>query len=106
MTNVYISGPITNNPDYKEDFARAEQLLKDNGFVARNPLVVEKKLRSIYREPSYEEYLKEDIRMLLDCDGIYFLEGSEDSKGCKVEAAIAEVCGIPTVKFKIGGTWK
>lgn len=106
MTKVYISGPITNNPNYERDFASAELMLKDNGYVPVNPLLAERKLRSIYREPAYEDYLKEDIRMLLDCDGIYFLEGAEDSKGCKVEAHVAEACGIPTLKFKCGGTWK
>lgn len=106
MTTVYISGPITNNPFYKEDFARAEQMLRDNGYVPRNPLNIEVKLKSIYRNPAYEDYLKEDIRLLLECDGIYFLDGAEESRGCKVEAAVAEACGIPTLKFKVGGTWK
>ena len=34
---VYISGAITNNPNYKEDFANAEKLLKKHGFEVVNP---------------------------------------------------------------------
>ncbi len=106
MNKVYLSGPITNNPNYEADFAKAEEKLKALGYSVRNPLSVEKKLQSVYREPSYEDYLKEDLHLLLDCDGIYFLEGAEDSKGCKVEAFVAEACGIPTLKLMCGSGWK
>lgn len=34
---VYISGPISNEPDYKAKFAKAEAELKEQGFEVINP---------------------------------------------------------------------
>lgn len=34
---VYISGAITNNPNYKKDFALAEKIAKKCGYEVVNP---------------------------------------------------------------------
>lgn len=37
MKVIYISGPITNNPDYERDFNRMENELQVKGFTVLNP---------------------------------------------------------------------
>jgi len=38
--------------------------------------------------------MKEDLKALLDCDGIYMLRGWEQSKGAKIEYELAMNLGI------------
>ncbi len=39
MRKLYLSGAISNNPNYKTDFMKAEKKLFDAGYAAANPLV-------------------------------------------------------------------
>ena len=85
---IYISGPMTGIPEFNRPaFDRAAAIVRASGHepVLPEPYVEGK---------SYEEYLRDDIRMLLDCDGIYMLEGWQESKGAKIEHMIALACGI------------
>ena len=45
----------------------------------------------------YSYYMGRDIEVLLECDAIYMCPGWRESKGCRAEAAIAEIYGIPRV---------
>ena len=38
--------------------------------------------------------MKEDIRMLLDCNAIMMCHGWENSDGCRLEKNVAEQCGL------------
>ena len=82
---IYISGPITNVLDYKEKFARAEQNLKAKYPDAEiiNPTVLDK------FPLTYDEYMELDLRLLGMCEGIYMMEGWEDSKGANREYGYA-----------------
>ena len=82
---IYISGPITNVLDYKEKFARAEQNLKAKYPDAEiiNPTVLDK------LPLTYDEYMELDLRLLGMCEGIYMMEGWEDSKGANREYGYA-----------------
>lgn len=82
---IYISGPITNVIDYKEKFARAEQNLKVKYPDAEiiNPTVLDK------FPLTYDEYMELDLRLLGMCEGIYMMEGWEDSKGANREYGYA-----------------
>ena len=79
----YISGPVTNDPDYKKHFNDAEKFLKSRGFNVINPIKGEKEGKS------WEYYLKRDIKKLLKCTGIIALPGYEESEGAKLELYIA-----------------
>ena len=90
---VYISGPMTGIPEFnRPEFDRAADRVRAAGHepVLPAPYVDGK---------SYEEYLRDDIRMLLDCDGIYMLPGWQESKGAKIEHMIALACGIDEVEL-------
>lgn len=48
----------------------------------------------------WEDYLKNDIKMLVDCDCLIDIEnGSENSKGAMLEKMICISLGIPVVSL-------
>ena len=88
----YISGAITNNPNHKVDFERAEMWLKSQGYEVINPCKLPYKL-------SYAEYMKVALLLLEMCDGIYMLSNWEQSNGAKTELVVAKALG-KKIKFE------
>ena len=88
---IYISGAISNTDNYMERFAKAENELTENGYSAINPAKVNAQLPE---DTSYEEYMKMSFCMLDMCDGVYFINGWEDSKGCLMEYGFSIKKGI------------
>jgi hypothetical protein len=88
---VYISGPVTGRDftECKVDFNSAELWLTGLGYDVVNPLSYE-----VIENGSWEDYMKRDLKMLLDCDYIYLLDGWEKSKGARVEYNVACDVGI------------
>lgn len=85
---IYISGAITNNPNYKEDFERAEDYLQREYPSADiiNPALVNSFLP---KSTTYEEYMKMSFCMLDMCEAIYMLKGWEKSCGANRELGYA-----------------
>ena len=85
---IYISGAITNNPNYKEDFERAEDYLQREYPSADiiNPALVNSFLP---KSTTYEEYMRMSFCMLDMCDSIYLLKGFEKSCGANREYCYA-----------------
>ena len=81
---VYISGAITNNPNYKEDFERAEKQLKYDGHEVINPTMIE-----LSPSCTHEDYMKVDFALLDLADGIYLLSNYGKSKGACMEYGYA-----------------
>lgn len=99
---VFISGAITGIEDYKEQFAKREKELKEMGYYPVNPVKIGERLKSqLRREPSYEEYLEEDLKILSDCDAINHLPNWEKSKGAIIEHKAAVKKGKTIVEIKI-----
>lgn len=88
---VYLSGSVTKEPDYLVAFELWEKCLKQCGYEVVNPT-------SFPEEERYEEYMKRDIRLLLDCDAIFYVNDTTTSKGAFVEGLVAKVCGIRELK--------
>lgn len=87
---VYISGPISGNKFYKQDFERAEEDLRSEGYEPVNPVAV-------YEEGmfmTYKEYIDNDLELLAKCDGIYMLRGWRGSKGTRLEHQYAITTGM------------
>lgn len=83
---VFISGAITDNPNYEEQFAKREQELKELGHYPYNPVKIGERLKKrLGREPTYDEYLQEDLLYLDRSDAINHLEGWENSNGANIE---------------------
>lgn len=85
---IYISGSISNNPNYKDDFERAEDYLQKEYPDAEiiNPALVNSFLP---KSTTYEEYMSMSICMLNMADCVYFWENWQDSKGANREMGYA-----------------
>lgn len=81
---IYISGSISNNPNYKEDFERAEKKLVKDCFEVINPTMVE-----LPPSCTHADYMKVNFALLDLADGIYLLNNYEKSKGACMEYGYA-----------------
>lgn len=109
---IYLSGKITDNPDYREDFAKAQHKLEDLGFEVFNPAVT-------YHEGwGWLDYIIYDLQVLETCDAIYFLENAftqlidEEgrtvstqwhSTGARIEYLVAEKLGLDMFSEQLFG---
>lgn len=87
---VYISGQITGVEDTAyEKFLKAEKRLELKGYKVINPMKLPHE-----HDKSWQAYMKEDLKHLLDCDAIYMLADWEASKGARLEYDLAELLNI------------
>jgi len=90
---IYISGQIT-GLELKEaqaNFEAAEQHLSEHGHTEIvNPM----KLVPYHPDLTWKDYMIEDIKAIFDCKGMYMLSNWKESKGAKIEHAIAEHLGL------------
>lgn len=85
---VYISGRIKDYEDYSAHFDIGVEILQDAGHIAVNPCTLGKVGMTI------PEFMREDIRELLDCEAILMLKGWEHSAGARCEFLVAAMCGL------------
>ena len=99
MKYIYISGKITNNPNWKEQFKVAEMKLKASGEnnVIINPEYIGQELEKEIEHPTYKDYMQADLRTLLICNTIYMLSNWKESKGATLEHSIAEALGMEII---------
>lgn len=83
---IYISGKIS-GLSFKEAFAKFDEA-KDY-FLKLDYDVVNPMTLSHEHDLSWESYMREDIKAMMDCDGIALLENYKDSKGALVEKQLA-----------------
>lgn len=81
---IYISGAITQNPNYLEDFEKAEKIMRQYGEVI-NPAVVCKELPIL----KHNEYMKICFTLLDIADEICMMNGWELSAGANQEYGYA-----------------
>ena len=87
---IYISGPISGKPDYNRPaFDEAKRQLADAGYDPVSPLDCSDP------EWSWEECMKADIRTLLECEGVAYLQGWTYSRGSVIEIMLAMDLEIP-----------
>lgn len=92
--NIYISGPITHDPKADENFKKAHVLLSKMYPNAQiyNPILIP--------SPKYQQedwgvdglwsyYMHESIKLLMECDTIFMLQGWSSSKGATIEHDLA-----------------
>jgi nucleoside 2-deoxyribosyltransferase len=91
---IYISGKITGLTieEATEKFEDAEIMLKEKGYEVVNPMKLEHN-----HDKTWESYMREDLKAMLDCDGIYILDNWKSSEGAKLEIAIALRLGFKTI---------
>lgn len=86
MKKIYISGPISGLPleTVYNNFTNAEVNLLEKGYKVVNPFN-----NGLSTTATWEEHMRADLKLLLDCDAIYMLEGWEKSRGARIEYALA-----------------
>lgn len=80
-TKIYISLPISGQENKaREKAEKIKGTLSKKGYHVISPF-------DIYpgKNPIYEDYICFDLRVMMDCDAIYFCEGWEQSCGCGIE---------------------
>lgn len=87
MGKIYISGGITNVPNFLENFQAAEDILRENGFTPINPAKMNLVLPE--EETTHEEYMDVAFVLLDMCDSIYMLNGWKESVGACMEYGFA-----------------
>ena len=87
---IYISGAITDNPDYKEQFKAAEERLIAAGHAVINPCKND--------GFTYRECINMGLCELMHCDAIYLLEGYDHSTGATLEHDYARTVGLDIFK--------
>jgi hypothetical protein len=103
---VYVSGPISGLPEevWKKNFADAcERVNANPDMIAVDASAVVPQCENAcgsdltFEDGSYKHlwscYMKWDIMALLDCDAIYMIPGSENSRGAKLELQVARSLG-------------
>jgi len=83
---IYLSGKITGLP-YEEalkKFNLAENIAKTISLEVVNPMTIEHN-----HDLSWESYMRQGLKAMLDCDSIYMLSNWKDSKGATIERDLA-----------------
>lgn len=91
----FISGGITNVPDYMEKFEQAEQELKSLGFIPLNPAKMTFPLVQAGVVLSDDSWLEICFAALKQCDALYHLTNWMDSSGAAKEHSFATAYDIP-----------
>lgn len=86
---IYIAGPIGNRPasEFVPHFQKAAEAIEAAGNEALNPVALCAHLPS---GSTWEQYMQVCLNtVLFDAEGIYLLEGWEDSPGAEIEFNVA-----------------
>lgn len=101
---VYISGPISGHPlkERQGYFQYHANRLRLHGYEPVNPM----EGVDIANPPLRADVMRKDIRQLRGCRYILLLPGHEKSRGCAVEKAVAEACGIKVLELLFNGGYQ
>lgn len=90
---VYLSGPMTGYPDHNfPAFNDAEQRLVQARYVVLNPA-----RHGADPESTWADYLRRDLRDVLDADLVAVLPDWQASRGAVLEVHVAHQLGTPVV---------
>lgn len=87
---LYISGPMTGLPDLNKPAFHAEAArLRAMGFEIENPADVD-----LGPDATWLDYMRGDLNLLLNCDGVVLLPDWVKSRGASVEHGLARSLGL------------
>ena len=88
---LYIAGPMTGLPDCNYPlFNEVADMLRLAEYEVINPAEV-----SAGQQAHYVDYLREDLRAMLDCDGVAVLENWWEPAGARNEVSVAGLLKMP-----------
>lgn len=95
---IYISGKISGTTDFRERFKEAEKKIIDAGHEAVNPVELLHE-----HDLSWESYMKEDIKAMMDCDAVFMIGDWNQSEGARIEHNLAWNVGLKIASFSEEG---
>lgn len=102
---IYISIPITGH-DYDTQKKKAEKiaaLIQMAGHEPVNPFRIPlPPEEGLTEKEKYAYYMSCDMEYLLTCDAIYLSQGWQESKGCQLEKAAADIYQLEQYTTFIG----
>lgn len=91
IRKLYVAGPMTGYPEANYPaFNEATRHLEGVGFEICNPATA-----VVGTEAHYVDFIREDLRMLLDCHGVAVLEHWWESAGARNEVQVAGLLCMP-----------
>lgn len=91
MSTLYIAGPMTGLPQLNYPaFHKAARQLRASGYTVLNPA----ESPAPCRNPSWEEWMRVAIALLIQADHVATLDGWEHSRGAQVEVNLALGLGM------------
>lgn len=89
---IYISGPMSGLPELNfPAFNEAAAKLRKLGYEVINPA---EKPEENNPDMAWADYMRLDIKLLMDCDAVALLPGWINSKGARIEITLAEELGF------------
>jgi hypothetical protein len=88
---IYVTGPMQGYVDHNYPaFAEASLRLRTAGYNVISP-------HELGQVPGWEwsDYLRRDLRVLLECSAVAMLDGWERSRGAALETTVAAGLGMP-----------
>lgn len=91
IKKLYIAGPMSGYPECNYPaFSMAAEILRMRGYDVVNPVDVH-----ISDRHHYVDLIREDLRAMLDCDGVAVLENWWESTGARNEVNVAGLLKMP-----------
>lgn len=109
IKTVYISGPITADPNHRERFKNAEESLSQAGYRAINPveLVKGKIPENLSAAETWRRAMEIDLDALRHSDAVVILDKNGlESTGMDIETHLATRLNIPLVTLDHILSWK
>ena len=85
---IYVSGKISgmDEKEARAKFKVGEDIVREMGAEPINPFDILEQSDEL----QWIDYMRADIKALVDCDGILMLDNWKDSDGAKLELLIAQ----------------
>lgn len=97
ITKLYVAGPMTGYPEANyPEFNEVSRRLEDAGYTVVNPATA-----VAGTEAHYVDFLREDLKMMLECDGVATLDRWWASSGARNEVNVAGLLKMPVRMFDV-----
>lgn len=97
---LYISAPVSGRDpeECRKFFDGVAREAAERGWQPINPMD-----NGLDTEAPWEQHMRKDIRMMLECDAVILVSGWQFSRGCRLEEIIARETGLEVIEHEKWG---